>query len=228
MADLPASDSMLLESIQVGLPRVMGEAAATDPMDREWYSGIFKEAVHSAVTAHLEGLAGDGQADWKNHGGPDKAINAYPIEHYDHWTTSLKQAFAAGAFGENFTTRGITEADISIGDIFRIGGILVQVSQPRQPCWKLARKWRIKDLAHQVQSTGRTGWYFRVLETGQVEAPAPMILKDRPYPEWTVQEANRIRYSKPNDPEEARRLSNCPALSASWQHLLAQRATSQG
>jgi MOSC domain-containing protein YiiM len=217
---------MKLLSIQVGLPRTLGRADADDPMDREWTSGFHKETVPGPVAAGPTGLAGDGQADLKNHGGPDKAINAYPADHRTYWHTEYGLVFPAGPFGENFTTEGLTEADVCIGDVFQVGGIVVQISQPRQPCWKLARRWRLKDFAARVEQTGRTGWYFRVLDTGLVAAPATFTLTARPHPEWTIAEANAVMHHRKTDWDAALALSACPALAESWRTKLAHRANS--
>ena len=218
---------MKLLSIQVGMPRTIGVAGAPDPMDREWTSGFVKSPVSSAVDLTLTGLVGDGQADLKNHGGPDKAINAYPADHYPTWREELEIDCPPGGFGENFTTLGALEADVCIGDIFRVGGVVVQITQPRKPCWKLARHWRIKELAVRVEQTGRTGWYLRVLETGKVAAPAEFELVERPYPQWTVAEANAIMHHRNDDWEAAAALASCSALSASWQISLRNRATTR-
>ncbi len=215
--------TLRLVSLQVGLPQTRGRPEAADPMDREWTSGIHKAPVAGPVVATHLGLAGDGQADLKNHGGPDKAINAYPSDHFDLWKVELGRDCMPGSFGENFTTQGATEFEICIGDIFQVGGLLVQVSQPRQPCWKLARLWRIADLAARVERTGRTGWYFRVLHTGEVQASDNFLLAERPFPQWTVAEANEIMYRRRDDITSARALASCPALSESWRTSLGKR-----
>lgn len=215
---------MKLLTLQAGLPRAHGSAEATDPMDKPWVSGFFKENVKGPVQVTRTHIIGDGQADLVNHGGPDKAINVYPVEHLQHWRTELKIELPHGAFGENFTVEGCLENDVCIGDVFRVGEVIVQASQPRQPCWKLARRWRIKDLAARVERTGLTGWYFRVLQEGMIEAPADFTLIERPHPEWPVALANEIMHHRKDDLEAARELSKCPALSASWIASLSRRA----
>lgn len=216
---------MKLLSIQVGLPRTLGQPDATDSMERVWTTGFFKEPVVGAVWLGKTNLAGDGQADLKNHGGLDKAVNAYPVEHYPYWASELGIAeLPSAAFGENFTTSGLLEPTICIGDVLEIGQALIQVSQPRQPCWKLARRWRIRDLARQMQQSGRTGWYFRVLREGEVTANLPFTLVERPYPEWTIAMANDIMHRRITDLDAAGQLAACPALSTSWQATLSRRA----
>jgi MOSC domain-containing protein YiiM len=105
-----------------------------------------------------------------------------------------------------------------------LGTALIQLSQPRQPCWKLGRRWRIRDLARRVQQSGRTGWYFRVLREGGVEAGQSFQLHERPHPEWTVAAANEVMHLRQHDLAAARALADCPALAASWRESLARRA----
>ncbi len=217
---------MKLLDIQVGMPRQLGEPNASDPMDKPWVSGFFKTTVSGSVMVERSSIEGDGQADLVNHGGEDKAINSYPREHLNHWEHELGIKLPHGAFGENFTTHGLTEDGVCIGDVFRLDRVVVQVSQPRQPCWKLARRWRVRDLAARVERTGKTGWYFRVLEEGRVEAPADFILLEQPHPEWTVALANEIMYHRKHDLAAAHALAACTALSASWWDSLRRRGRS--
>ncbi|MBX3415131.1 MAG: MOSC domain-containing protein [Pirellulales bacterium] len=215
----------VLRSIQVGLPQEYGGAGAADPLDRRWTTGFFKEAVTGPVFLGRTNLAGDGQADLVHHGGPDKAVLAYSADHYPAWRQTLAvPAFPFGAFGENFTVANLTEADVCIGDVWRVGQeVVVQVSQPRQPCWKLARRWRIKPLAHEVQQSGRTGWYFRVLEEGFVQAEMPLVLLERSHPAWTVERANHVMHTDKHDFDAAAQLGAISALSANWRATLRRR-----
>lgn len=213
-----------IHSIQVGLPQSKPADCPEDPTQQPWTTGIVKRLTPGPVWLGRHNLAGDGQADLVHHGGIDKAVCAYPSEHWSHWRSILPPAqLSGGAFGENFTLEGLTEQEVCIGDVFSVGSAVVQISQPRQPCWKLARRWSIKDLALQVERTGFTGWYFRVLQEGTVESNAPLQLMDRPCPEWTIATANRIMHHERENRTAAERLSLCPLLSASWQHTLRQR-----
>ena len=214
-----------IQSIQVALPRWETADCSPEPAARPWRSGIFKAPVTGRIRLGRHNLEGDGQADLVHHGGADKAVCAYSSEHWRHWEPILPpDQSQAGAFGENFTVEWLTEPDICIGDVFAVGTAVIQVSQPRQPCWKLARRWRIKDLALQVEQTGFTGWYFRVLREGEVAALELLRLLERPHPEWTIAAANRIMHHDRNDGDAAARLSQCPALSLSWRKALEQRA----
>lgn len=216
-------------SLQVGLPRVIEVNDTRIFSGQTWTTGFFKLPITNPVWLGTLNLDGDAQADLENHGGLDKAVNVYPIEHYAYWTKTLPlKDLPSGAFGENFTTDGLSESEVCIGDTFEVGDSLVQVSQPRQPCWKLARRWGVNDLAIQFQETGRTGWYFRVLREGFVKAKDKLVLLDRPYPQWTIATANLIMHHHKKDIDAARELANCPTLSSRWRVKLSRRSTEIG
>ena len=128
-----------LSSIQIGLPRTWGDPEKTSLFEKQWTTGFFKSPVSGPVEIRRNGIDGDGQADLSVHGGPDKAICCYPTVHFPFWKTTIGLEMSPGAFGENFTLDQATEDDVCIGDIFETSGVVFQVSQPRQPCWKLAR-----------------------------------------------------------------------------------------
>lgn len=214
-----------VREIRVGLPKTFGIKGAANPLDRPWKSGILKEPVKGPVWLGKTNLSGDGQADLRHHGGPEKAVFAYAENHYPMWQKELQiPDFTPGAFGENFVMRGQTEANVCIGDTYQIGEAIIQVTQPRQPCWKPARRWRIKDLAVRIQQTGRTGWYFRVLEEGYVEKGQPLDLLERPYPQWTIAVCNDIMHRRKRDRQVAEALAACPLLSSNWKRTLSKRA----
>lgn len=219
--------SAAVVSLQVGQPRTVRSNEETDSADQIWRTGFFKEPRSGSVWLGRTNLDGDGQADLENHGGPEKAVNVYPVEHYPYWaqTTGLIN-LQPGGFGENFTTEGLLESDVCIGDIFEIGESLVQVSQPRQPCWKLARRWHMKDLALRVQETGRTGWYFRVLKEGHVKVCTRLVLVERHHPNWTVFAANEVMHHRIDDRQAAQNLGDCIYLSGRWREKLKRRALS--
>lgn len=219
--------TLTIIGLQTGLPRTLGTAGATEPLDREWTTGFFKKPVTGERKVTASGIEGDGQADLVHHGGPDKAINVYPSEHYTGWMEKLGLRLEAGAFGENFTTVGMTEGEVCVGDVFCADELLVQVSQPRQPCWKLARRWRIKDLAAQVERTGLTGWYFRVLREGKIQAGDVLTLVERRAAEWSVAAANEVMHHRKDDIAAALALAACPGISASWRTTLTRRAAGE-
>ncbi len=154
-------------------------------------SGIFKQPLDRAVKVTRTGLLGDEQGDKKHHGGPEKAVHHYAFDHYSAWRVErsiLGRSLAReGAFGENISTEGLTEADVCISDIYRLGTALVQVSQARQPCWRLNERFGVADMALRVQETARTGWYYRVLEEGQVATGDSVELMDRPAGDWKLE-----------------------------------------
>ncbi|MBK5933956.1 MOSC domain-containing protein [Rhodovulum imhoffii] len=126
------------------------------------HSGIDKTPVTRPLALGLEGFEGDEQADRRVHGGVEKAVHHYPFEHYATWRKELGDLAPLtppGAFGENLSSTGLTETTVAVGDIFRLGGALLQVSQGRQPCWKLNLRFDVPDMAQRVQKSGRTGWY---------------------------------------------------------------------
>ena len=223
----------LLVSIQVGLPRSYGREGADDPMDRPWETGFFKQAVDGPRWLGRTNLVGDGQADRVNHGGEDKAVLCYAASHYPAWRDELDrlgasagsgQALPHGAFGENFTIDGLGEDTVCVGDTYGLGDAIVQVSQPRQPCWKLAWRWRLKELTALVERSGRTGWYVRVLQEGEVRPGLPLTLLERPYPEWTVTRATQVMRGRLQDRDAAGALAGCELLAASWRDRLAEAA----
>jgi Uncharacterized protein conserved in bacteria len=165
-------------------------------------SAIAKRPRQGPVLAGPEGLDGDEQGDRRVHGGPDKAIHHYPHDHYAAWRAELGPhplLEAPGAFGENISTRGVTEADLCLGDRLRLGAAVVEVSQGRQPCWKLSDRFVIADLARRVQDSGRTGWYYRVLEPGPVQAGDVLELLERPWPDWPLTRLAGLLYRRTLD-----------------------------
>jgi MOSC domain-containing protein YiiM len=214
-----------VRAIHVGQPHTYGRDDASDPLERVWTTGFVKHPVVGPLWLGRTNLVGDGQADLQNHGGPEKAVCVYAAEHYPFWRATLaKPELPWGAFGENFTVEGLIEAAVCIGDVYAVGDALMQVSQPRQPCWKLARRWRVKDLAAQVQRTGHTGWYFRVLQEGDVAPGQPLRLLERPYAQWSVARANEIMHHQGHDRTGAAALAACPLLAPNWQATLRARA----
>ena len=215
-----------VQSVQVGLPRFHGVAGAADPLDRPWATGYFKEPVAGPVRVTATGLDGDGQSDLVNHGGVDKAVLAYSADHYAGWVQELGLAgLPGGAFGENLTVAGLTEDGVCVGDVWRCGGVTLEVSQPREPCWKLARRWRIKDLPARVVKSGRCGWYFRVVVEGSVEAGDACERLARPNPAWTIRQAHRVMHFAKADAAESLALSAVAGLSGSWREGLRGRAS---
>jgi MOSC domain-containing protein YiiM len=208
-------------SVQVGLPRMLGNAGSADTMDSPWESGIYKAKVEGPVWVGKTNLAGDGQS-FEEHGGPDKAVFVFASENHGYWQQELGLADAvAGSQGENLTTSGLLESNVCIGDIFLAGEVRFQVSQPRQPCWKVARRnANQKELPVLMEKTARSGWYFRVLQEGTIEAGVSLDLLERPAPAWSVERAFLALRDIPETQAAARELAALQQLSRKWRDSL--------
>lgn len=203
----------VLVSLNVGCPA--GHLDGDEP----WTSGIYKSPVSGRIALSSTNLAGDGQADLNVHGGPDKAVCVYSADHYPFWREQLGVPDCGPSwFGENFSVEGQGEQDVAVGDTYRIGTALVQISQPRAPCWKLGRRWNRLDMPKLVLQSGRTGWYLRVLESGDVQCGDALSVVDRPFARWTIDAINAVAYSRGGtvNADAARELAGCPALAESW------------
>jgi len=177
---------MKIVSVNVGLPREV------EWKGRRVTTGIFKSPVEGRVRARFLNLDGDRQADLSVHGGRDKAVYAYPEEHYEHWCRELPGVdLPPGSFGENLTTRGLTETQVRIGDSFRIGSALLRVTQPRMPCSKLGMKFARDDMVKRFLESERSGFYLAVVEEGEVAAGDTIELVERVPHEVTVLEVTR-------------------------------------
>ena len=191
-------------------------------------SAIAKLQVDGELTLTELGLTGDEQAEKKIHGGPDRALCHYPREHYAFWASEypdLAGLFVAPAFGENLSTEGLTEKNVFIGDIFRWGEALIQVTQPRSPCFKLNFHFGISDIATQMQNAGKTGWLYRVILAGKVETDAPLTLVSR-LSDLSVYDACAIAWHMPFDDEQYHRLLSAAGLSTSWTRTMQKRRLS--
>lgn len=213
-----------LQKVFVGYPIKKGQPGAKEPMEREWETGMFKEEIAGPVWVGATNIKGDGQADLKHHGGPEKAIFAYSTEHYSYWESNIEgSAISPGGMGENFLIDHLNEDHVCIGDTYEVGEATIQVSQPRQPCWKPARRFKIKNLALLIQNTGRTGWYFRVLKEGMVEKGQTLHLVERQFPQWTISKCNEIMHQDKKNMQLARELAACSLLAPGWRKTLSDR-----
>lgn len=189
-------------------------------------SAIDKRPVSGRVALSALGLAGDNQADRVHHGGPDKALHVYPAEHYLAWREQFPaqaDLFGIGGFGENLATHGLREDNVCLGDIFRLGDARVQVSQGRSPCRKLNLRFARPDMPEQVLASGRTGWYFRVIETGTVGPGDDLTLVERHDPAWPIDRLVRALFGATPDPAALRELAGHPRLAANWRERAARR-----
>jgi MOSC domain-containing protein YiiM len=205
----------LLLSVQVGPIAPLGPRGVP--------SGFVKHPVAGPVALGPSGLAGDQQADRSVHGGADKAVYGYAAESYALWRDSHPRHAALwqpGGLGENLTFAGLSEATLCIGDTLRVGAALLQITQPREPCFKLALRFDDPQLGKAMIRNGRTGWYFRVLAAGMVTAGDPAVIEHRPNPNWPVSRMNAFIVAKRKPRAQAMELAALPGLAASWRARL--------
>lgn len=211
----PCAAEVLVRAVLRGRVRPFGRG----------HSAIDKQAVHGPVAVGPQGLDGDEQADLRVHGGEEKALHACPWVHHAAWARELPGAGRwgqPGAFGENLAVEGIDEAGVCVGDRWSLGSAVVEVSQGRQPCWKLAERFGVPDMALRVQDSGRSGWYLRVIEPGQVAAGDTMRLLSRPHPQATVAWLMALIRDRVTDPAVLDAVLALP-LTAPWRRLFERR-----
>jgi MOSC domain-containing protein YiiM len=214
---------MKLLSVNVSKPRTVKTPGGT------MRSGIDKAPVEGRVRALKLNLEGDGQADLKVHGGEDKAVYAYPAEHYPAWNRELGADLPFGWFGENLTVEGMLEEEVRIGDVFRIGTAQFQVSQPRTPCHKLEAKSGRPGFARRFVLSGRSGFYLRTLEEGEVGAgDAVERIRRDPIP-LTVRTVNELACAETeSDLESLAKAARIETLSPGWRKRFQQRLSRAG
>jgi MOSC domain-containing protein YiiM len=209
---------MKIVSVNVGTPRMLAWEGAT------FETGIFKSPVEGRVMLRTTNLHGDRQADLSVHGGPNKAVYGYPLEHYQPWREELPDPLERwGAFGENFTTQGLMETEVSIGDRYRVGDAIVKITTPRLPCFKLAAKFKSDDIIERFLRSGRCGYYFAVVEEGKVGAGDKFELLGREESTLTIAEVNRLYMAKSPDREALRRSLYVHTLPESWRQRFRAR-----
>ncbi|GJM75985.1 MOSC domain-containing protein [Paenibacillus macerans] len=204
-------------SINIGKPKQI------QFKNKEVSTGIFKLPANESLFLSWLNLEGDGQGDLVHHGGKEKAVCVYPYEHYPFWEKELQKTLDFGAFGENLTIRGLAETDVCIGDIFKFGEALVQVSQPRQPCYKLSIKYDAPDMPLTMQKTGFTGFYLRVLEEGLVSKADGLTRISRHPRAITVTYANRIMHHEKEDIAGIKKILEVKELSVNWRATFVKR-----
>ena len=214
----PAPMPMTLKSVNLSRPEDIVHEGKTVT------TGIFKQPAPGRVMLRRLNLEGDGQADLWGHGGSFRAVYAYDFENYAYWAGELgRDDFSLGQFGENFTVEGMADDEICVGDVFRIGSALVEVSQPRVPCYKLAIKMGIEGFQNRFLASGRVGFYFRVLEEGEVGAGDPIELVRRDPRGVTVREVSNLLYFDKANLDGAGKALSVPALSHGWKGSFAER-----
>jgi MOSC domain-containing protein YiiM len=212
---------MEIVSLNVGLPR-----------DVTWHgrvvtTGIFKSPVQGRVALRTLNLDGDGQADLTVHGGEYKAVYCYPLEHYEYWKKELPgRDLPLGMFGENFTTEGMDENSVHLGDRFSVGSAEVVVTQPRLPCYKLGVRFHSDDMVRKFLASGRSGFYVAVTREGEVGAGDEIKVISRDANTVPVSEITRLYVAKrfaPDDAKSLRRALQVTALPESWKEYFRER-----
>jgi MOSC domain-containing protein YiiM len=209
---------MKLVSVNVGLPRLVAWKGTT------FKTGIFKKPVNGRVMLRETNLEGDRQADLSVHGGVNKAVYGYPSEHYSYWHRELPdEELPWGAFGENFTTEGLLETGVCMGDQYRLGSAVVRVTTPRLPCFKLAAKFQRDDIIERFLHSGHSGFYFSVVEEGEVGAGDKFEFLTGEIPSLTIADFNDLYTSPSPDLELLQRAVQVKSLPESWRERFPAR-----
>lgn len=202
---------MIIQVLNIGLPKKELFHG------KKFITGMCKKPVAIPLVLTKQGFEGDGVGDLKHHGGSDKAVCVYAIDHYKYWEKILRRKMPDAAFGENLSVTEMKEDEVCIGDIYRVGITTVQVSQPRQPCSTLAARYGRDDFVKLVVESGRTGFYLRVLEGGRVKAGDGIFLVEQDPRRVSISFANRIYHHERKNREGVEKVLAVPALSESWQ-----------
>jgi MOSC domain-containing protein YiiM len=211
--------NLRLISVNVGMPRTIGTLHGEPVL-----SGIAKAPLESStVFVGATNIAGDGQADLSVHGGVDKAVYCYPADHWPWWEREKAFPCRPAAFGENLTVEGADETEVAIGDRFRWGDVVLEVSQPRAPCFKFAIYANRPDAPALMTVSGRSGWYFRVIQEGNAPVGPSVFARVSGAGGPSVREAFFAALHAHADKETLKRVADTPALASSWRHAVARR-----
>lgn len=194
------------------------------PEEKQWNgkkveSAIGKKGVHEAFLSRMT-LQGDGVAATEFHGGADRVVCFYPVEHYSQWESEFGKVLHSPSFGENISAEGMEESNVYIGDIYRLGNAVVQVSQGRIPCSKISMNNEIERLLKRVVETGFSGYFFRVLEEGMVYADSDITLIERKQTSFSILDANKIYFNPKKDFEAIVELLKVNELAEDWKQQL--------
>jgi MOSC domain-containing protein YiiM len=211
-----------IHSVHVGLTAPLGPQGVP--------SAFIKLATRGAVAVDELGLAGDQQTDLPVHGGPDKAVYGYAIAHYAAWRRDFPEhahIFGPGSVGENLAIDGLAETDICIGDVHAIGTALLQVCQPRQPCFKFALRFDDERLPSAMVINGRAGWYYRVVQSGELSAGDTIELRERPNPDFSFARLVELISRRNATSEELTRLASMTGLASQLQERIRETLRAQ-
>lgn len=211
------SEKAIITNFAVGLPEKMAYGNG-----KEMETAIRKQPVQEAYLTK-DGFEGDGVADLKHHGGPERAVCIYPYEHYAYWNDSFDTQLPRAAFGENLTVTNMLERDICIGDIFQVGEAIIQVTQGRVPCNVIDRRFDMKPLLKQMVQIGYTGYLCRVLEEGMVRADSTIRTVAKDPQQVSVLYANEVNYHRPKDIDGIVKVLEVEELADEWRQFLTKR-----
>jgi MOSC domain-containing protein YiiM len=212
---------MRIHTLSIGVPETREDERGP------WKSAIHRQPAAAPVMLGERGHAGDRVADRKHHGSPDQAVCAHPLEHYAFWNAEYDtDLFGPAVLGENWTLSDANEANTFVGDVYRVGAAVVQVSAPRVPCWKQERKVQLSGFLRRANETQRTGWYLRVLTPGEVRAGDELVLLSRPERSYTVAQVNENFHGR-FDPAFAEELLLSPELAEGWKEMLRSRLSAR-
>jgi len=216
--DTPLPAPVTLMEVRVGKVKRLGST--------EIMTAIAKSVCDGPVAIEAQRVCGDEQGEAIIHGGPDKSVLQYAAHHYAKWREEFPASshlFNTGGFGENLVAEGWDETIMCIGDVVEIGGALLQVAQPRSPCFKLNHRFQQATMSRRAQQTHRTGWYYRVLRQGVIEAGDAMRVIERPLPLWSVDRVQHYLYDEPRNQDAAYELSTMPLLAEALRTVFGRR-----
>ena len=210
---------MKITAINIACP----DFVSLDGGPKKHRSGILKKSVSGPVFLNQFGFDGDGVGDTRIHGGEDKAVCAYSVDHLPYWNEKLQRKLGPGSFGENLSMVGMLETTTHIGDIFEVGAAQVQVTQPRQPCHKLNKVFNDPSMACSIKKTGFSGYYLRVLKAGLVESGSTLKLIHKDANGFSIENANALLRKGGMNVQNMEDLISLPALSNSWRIMIQKR-----
>lgn len=218
------SDAVVI-SVRTGRVRTLDRPEWDHHSVRTWRTAYRKDEVEGPVAVGPLGIEGDEVFSTDVHGGVQMAVLAYAFAHYPAWRAELGLSdFGPGAFGENLTIDGLDERSVCIGDVYAVGDVRVQVSQPRGPCSNISRFWNVPTLLKRVAETHRTGWYLRVLQPGRLERGQVIRRLEQPHPDYPIDRLLRARLHPQSDRVGLGWLAACEALSPEWRAMYAHHA----
>ena len=213
-----------LKALLIGDVKNYGSQNATDKLNLPWSSAIFKVAQNGEIFANELGFEGDSVADTKHHGGPEKAVFANSFANYAEWEKFLGlKNMAYGAMGENLCVDGLDESCVCVGDIHKIGSLVLQVSQPRKPCFKLSKRWGNENMATHIFKTGLTGWYYRVLTPGSCKAGDVIEVVESDPVHMSILEINRLFYAPSENLNLLEKFNALTTLTNGWHDDMKRR-----